>query len=132
MATVAGLDDDEQEAFARSVCNYLEVFESLASGREKVGYMVCCQQSTQRFGNRRFQNNSAGFMTDDMLHQLVSYMHSEMLVLTIRKNTFEDRCLVRTFPHQTDPNLQLEITATLLRYQPAATLFVSRIRPAVS
>jgi hypothetical protein len=129
MRAVAGLSDDEQEAFARSVCDYLEVFESLASGREKVGYMVCCQQSTQRFGNRRFQNNAAGFLTDDILHQVVSDMHSEMLVLTIRKNAFEDRCLVRTFPHQTDPNVQLEITATLLRYQPAATLFVSRIRP---
>lgn len=129
MATVAGLSDDEQVAFARSVCNYLEIFESLASGREKVGYMICCQQSTQRFGNRRFQNSASGFLTDDMLHQVVSDMHSEMLVLTIRKNAFEDRCLVRTFPHQTDPLIQLEITATLLRYQPAATLFVSRIRP---
>jgi hypothetical protein len=33
MRTVAGGADQEQEAFARSICDYLEIFESLASGR---------------------------------------------------------------------------------------------------
>lgn len=33
MRTVAGASDQEQEAFARSICNYLEIFESLAAGR---------------------------------------------------------------------------------------------------
>ena len=45
MRTVAGGSSvQEQEAFARSVCDYLEMFENLSSGRENVGYMVCCQQ----------------------------------------------------------------------------------------
>lgn len=130
MRTVAGTTDDEQEAFARSVCNYLERFESLTSGREKVGYMVCCQQSLYRFGNRRFQTSSRSFLTDDILHQVVSDMHSELLALTsTRKNSFRNRCLVRSFP-QTDGSSprHLEIAATLLRHQPAATLFASRIR----
>ncbi len=132
MRTVAGATDDEQEAFARSVCNYLEIFESLSVGREKVGYMICCQQSMNRFGNRRFQTSARGFCTDDTLHKVVSDMHSELLVLTIRKNSFGDRCLVRAFPHKSDSSRKLEITATLLRYQPAATLFVSRIRSTLS
>lgn len=132
MRTVAGASDVEQEAFARSVCNYLEIFESLSVGREKVGYMLCCQQSMNRFGNRRFQTSARGFLTDDTLHKVVSDMHSELLVLTTRKNSFEDRCLVRTFLHKSDPSRKLEVTATLLRYQPAATLFVSQIRPARS
>jgi len=130
MRTVAGSSDAEQEAFARSVCNYFEIFESLASGREKVGYMICCQQSMNRFGNRRFQTSARGFTTDDTLHKVVSDMHSEVLALTTRKNNFEDKCLVRTFPHQSDATKILEISATLLRYQPAATLLVSRIKPA--
>jgi len=130
MRTVAGAADDEQEEFARSVCNYLERFESLTSGREKVGYMVCCQQSLNRFGNRRFQTISRSFLADDMLHQVVSDMHSELLVLTnTRKKSFGDRCLVRTFPHKDGTSTHhLEIAATMLRQQPAATLFVSRIR----
>lgn len=135
MRTVAGASDEEQEAFARSVCNYLECFESLTSGREKVGYMVCCQRSMNRFGNRRFQSSAKSYVTDDTLHKVVSDMHSELLALTsTRKNNFGNRCLVRTFPQiliegdTKDPCNYLEIAATLLRHQPAATLFVSRIR----
>ena len=125
MRTVAGSTNDEQEAFARSVCNYLERFESLTSGREKVGYMVCCQQSLNRFGNRRFQTLSRNFVNDCTLHQVVSDMHSELLA---HKNS--ERCLVRTFSEQDDElsSRQLEIAATLIRHQPAATLFSSRIR----
>lgn len=33
MRTVAGASDQEQEAFARSICDYLEIFESLSAGR---------------------------------------------------------------------------------------------------
>ena len=33
MKTVAGSSDAQEEAFARSVCDYLEVFESLTPGR---------------------------------------------------------------------------------------------------
>ena len=33
MKTVAGSSDAQEEAFARSVCDYLEIFESLAPGR---------------------------------------------------------------------------------------------------
>lgn len=130
MRTVAGTTDDEQEAFARSVCNYLERFESLTSGREKVGYMICCQQSLNRFGNRRFQTLARNFLTDYTLHQVVSDMHSELLALTsTRKNSFGNRCLVRTFPEKDElSSRHLEVAATILRHQPAATLFSSRIR----
>lgn len=131
MRTVTGIYDADQEAFAQSVCNYLERFEALTSYREKVGYMVCCQQSMNRFGNRRFQTSARSFLTDDTLHKVVSDMHSEMLVLTSnRKKNFGDRCLIRMFPIVSggDPSPHLEIAATLLRHQPAATLFVSRIR----
>jgi hypothetical protein len=132
MRTVAGTSDDEQEAFARSLCNYFERFESITPGREKVGYMVCCQQSMNRFGNIRFQTSAKCYVSDDTLHKVVSDMHAELLALTsTRNNSFGNRCLVRTFPpiEEGDPSCYLEIAATMIRHQPAATLFVSRIRP---
>jgi hypothetical protein len=128
MRTVAGSSDAEQETFARNVCHYLEMFESLTSGREKVGYMICCQQSMNRFGNRRFQMSAQDFISNDTLHKVVSDMHSEVLVLITHRKNFESRCLVRTFPHPNEPSRFLEVTATLLRYQPAATLLVSRMK----
>ena len=98
------------------------------NGREKVGYMVCCQQSMNRFGNRRFQNQAVDYMEEDILQKIVNDMHSELLVLTSSKN-FSGRCLVRTFAHKTNPSLKLEISASLLRHQPAVSLLVSRTRP---
>jgi hypothetical protein len=128
MRTVTGSSDAEQEAFARNFCHYLEMFESLTSGREKVGYIVCCQLSMNRFGNRRFQTSVQGFISSDTLHKVVSDMHAEVLVLSTHRKNLESRCLVRTFPHQREPSTTLEISAILLRYQPAATLLVSRIK----
>eukprot|EP00980_Cylindrotheca_fusiformis_P007439 scaffold1533_cov98-Cylindrotheca_fusiformis.AAC.3 len=131
MAQVNKGPSEEGETFARGVCDYLEVFESLVVGREKVGYMVCCQQSMNRFGNRRFKNNAADYVKEDILHKIVGDMHSELLVLSTRKK-FHGRCLVRTFEHKTNPSLSLEIAAALLRDHPAVSLLVSRIRPVKS
>lgn len=128
MRTVAGsAAADEHEMFARSVSNYFEIFESLTPGREKVGYLLCCQKSMNRFGNRRFQNSAKDYLNPDALHKVVGDMHSELMVLTSRRR-FENRCLVREFPHRADPSLRLEITASLLRQQPAVSLLVSRLR----
>ena len=68
-------------------------------------------------------------MKEDLLHKVVSDMHAELLVLTSRKS-FDDRCLIRSFPHLSNPSEKLEITASLLRHHPAVSLLVSRIRPA--
>ena len=126
MRTVAGASD-EQEAFARSVCDHLEIFESLTPGREKVGYMVVCQSTSNRFGNRRFQTSSEGYLDADLLHRIVNDMHSELLVLTSRKNS-GNRKLTRSFPHQSDPSRSLELVASLIRHRPAVSLLVSRIK----
>ena len=130
MRTVAGTTSvEEEEAFARGVCSSLEMFENLAPGREKVGFMVCCQQSMNRFGITRFQNSAKDFLNGEVLHKVVSDMHSELLVLTARKK-FENRCLVRSFQNTSNPSATLEISASLLRHQPAVSLLVSRVRRA--
>lgn len=127
--------------------------------------MVCCQQSMNRFGNRRFQNNAIDFVKSDLLHKIITDMHSELLALSFSRssagrsaaaaaaasaaassssaafggnnnnnnnnsNSNNHRCLVRSFDHKTNVSLQLEISASIIRFQPAVTLFVSRIRPA--
>lgn len=89
--------------------------------------MVCCQRSMSRFGNKRFQSSARDFVNDEVLHRVVSDMHAELMVLSSRKN-FEDRCLIRTFPNNTDPSKILEISASLLRHQPAVSILVSRVR----
>jgi len=125
MQTVSG-GVSSQDDFARQVCNHLETFETLIAGRARVGFLVCCQQTMNRYGNLRFQNNAKGFVGKNALHVVVSDMHSELIALSAR-NTFDDRSLIRTFSHKDDANKILEISASLLRRQPAMSLFVSSI-----
>jgi hypothetical protein len=121
MRTVAYGNDDDDE-FARQICDVLEVFESLCPGRERVGYMICCQKTLNRYGNRRFQSYARHYVHENALHMVVSDMHAELLLFSSR-----DRVLMREFLHLEDPKKKLEITASLIRQQPAMSLFVSRI-----
>jgi hypothetical protein len=122
MQTVAGIGPNYSGEFARQMCDYLEIFESLVPERESVGFLVCDQLTLERFGNRRFQNLTAGFLEASDLHAVVSAMHAELLALSSR---VQDRSLIRTFHHDTQV---LEISAALLRRHPALSLFVTRVR----
>ena len=123
MQTVAG--SAYQGDTARDICKYLEIYESLSPGRDTVGYLVCDQQTLERFGNRRFRTKAIGCLDESKLHSVVTDMHSELLVLAPRPS-FQDRSLVRTFPHKREPGKGLEVSAALLRRHPALSLFVSR------
>lgn len=79
-----------------------------------------------RYGNRRFEMEAEEFVDKLEFHSLVTEMHAELLVLSA-KGSFDDRSLIRTYPHKTDPSKTLEISATILRRHPALSLFVSRI-----
>lgn len=125
MQTVAGVGSSTpnyNSDFARQLCDYFETFEALSSEREPVGFLVCDQLTMERFGNRRFQLLSVGFMEATDLHQIVSDMHSELLALAAR---IQDRSLLRTFH---EGNRVFEISATLLRRHPALSLFVTRVK----
>jgi two pore calcium channel protein len=126
MQTIGGSPQSGGD-FARHICNYLEIFERLSPGRETVGYLVCDQQTLERFGNRRFQTKAIGFLDENQLHLVVSDMHSELMALSSRPS-FDGRSLIRTFPRQGDPSKTLEISASILRRHPALSLFVSRLR----
>jgi hypothetical protein len=110
---------------ARDVCSYLEIYETLAPGRETVGYLVCDQQTLERFGNRRFKTKAIGFLDENTLHSVVSDMHSELLARALGAS-IHDRSLKQTFPHRREAGKALEISASLLRRHPALSLFVSR------
>jgi len=126
MQTVAGVSHYEVD-IARQVCHYLEIFESLSPDRETVGYLVCDQQTLERFGNRRFKTKAIGFLTESKLHETVTEMHTELLDVAARSSLQQqDRLLVRTFPHRRDPTKTLEISASLLRRNPALSLFVDK------
>jgi len=112
--------------FAQKVCDYLEIFESLAPGRESVGYLICDQMTLERYGNVRFQNMAKGFLEVDDLHVVVTDMHAELLAMASRASSSQ-RSLIRSFPHSDDTNQVLEISAALIRRHPALSLFVSRV-----
>lgn len=81
-----------------------------------------------RYGNRRFEAEAAEFLGKMALHSLVSEIHSELLVLlTSAEKSFQDRSLVRVYPHPSDSTKQLEISATIIRRHPALSLFVTRV-----
>jgi len=125
MQAVSGAQSPD---FARQVCGYLEVFESLSPGRESVGYLVCDQSTLERYGNHRFRTKATGFLRDDELNIVVTDMHSELMALSARASFQNDRALVRTFPHKMDQSKVLEISAAILQQQPAVSIFVSRTR----
>ena len=79
-----------------------------------------------RYGNRRFETDAADFLGKMELHELVSNIHGELLVL-LSRDTFDDRSLVRVLPNPADPSKKLEVSATILRRHPALSLFVSRV-----
>jgi hypothetical protein len=123
MQTVAGVSYESD--FARNLCDYLGVYESLAPERDTLGYLICDQETLERFGNRRFKNRAEGFLEVNELHVIVSDMHSELLTPSSLAS-FRDRSLTRKFPHREEPDVWLEISAALLRRQPALSLFVAR------
>lgn len=125
METVAGISQNHD--FAQQMCKYLEIFENLAPGREKVGYLVCDQRTLERFGNRRFQTKAVGFLTEQELNRVVSDMHAELLVLSSKATFTNDRALIRAFPHRVDQYKMMEISASILRRHPAVSLFVLRL-----
>ena len=100
----------------------------MSPGRESVGYLICDQSTLDRFGSHRFRTKAVGFLRDDELNMVVSDMHSELMALSSRVTYSNDRALVRTFPHKMDQSKVLEISAALLRQQPAVSIFVSRTR----
>ena len=126
METVAG--NAEAHEFAQHICNYLEIFEKLTPGREKVGYLICDQKTLERFGNRRFQSIAAGFLSEQELNETVSDMHAQLLVLSAKTTYSNDRAVTRTFPHSIDSVRAIEISASILRRHPAVSLFVIRLK----
>lgn len=116
MKTVAGGSDDA-DVYAKEVCDMLEIFERLCPGRSKLGYLVCCQQTMNRFGNRRFQSLAEDFMEVNQLHALVSNMHAELILVTNREKSIT-REVVKD-------GQRLCLSASLLRQHPAISLFVS-------
>ena len=121
MRTVGGGSESDGQ-YAKDVCDMLEVFENLAPGESRVGYLVCCQHSLNRYGNRRFQMLTSPYLTSGDLHAVVSDMHAEILTMIV-----QDQSLHRSFLDPNGVGDSLEISASLLRQHPTVSLFVARI-----
>ena len=123
MKTVAGCNDNDDDGEAKQVCRVLEVFEALQQqSRNKVAYLVSCQQAMARFGNARFQSITRPFIDEEVMHVLLSDMQSELLI--VPKTNAKDVVLTRQF---TKPDGKLELRASLLKESPPMTLFVATL-----
>jgi hypothetical protein len=118
MRRVAGGVDDE-DAYAKEVCDILGLFERLSPGRSKLGYLVFCQHTMNRFGNRRFNMLADDFMENDELHRVVSDMHSELI-----SPGYEDGPVQREFIKD---GKTLRFTASIVQQHPAISLIVSAV-----
>eukprot|EP00543_Licmophora_paradoxa_P009629 CAMPEP_0202478286 /NCGR_PEP_ID=MMETSP1360-20130828/94381_1 /ASSEMBLY_ACC=CAM_ASM_000848 /TAXON_ID=515479 /ORGANISM="Licmophora paradoxa, Strain CCMP2313" /LENGTH=456 /DNA_ID=CAMNT_0049105563 /DNA_START=1162 /DNA_END=2532 /DNA_ORIENTATION=+ len=122
MRTVAGGEEEEDDDFAKELCKILEIFESLSPTRQKVGYIVCCQQTLNRYGNKRFQTLASGFMDESTLHTTISDMHAE-LTTSIPMGT----SVHRSFSDKSNEK-NLEITGSLIRDKSPISLFACKVQ----
>jgi hypothetical protein len=123
MQTVAG-GFHGVDSYAKEVCDMLEVFEQLSHEGEdmqkKHGFLVCCQQTMNRYGNRRFQVLAEEFMETHQLHSVISEMHANILSIAITEDGTAERTFVKG-------SRTLRISGALLREQPAISMFVSTV-----
>ena len=128
MNTVAGIDYNGEEEL-KQACRMIEVVESMVPQREKLGFLVCCQQAMARFCNAPFKQITRGFIDNEMLHVIVSEMHIDLIALHSDK---ANAAIVRKFHSAVDFDVEvqeetaLEIRATLLGAYPPMSLFVAR------
>lgn len=115
-----------QDFISQHICSYLEIFESLAPGRQPVGWLICDQQTMDRFGNHLFQDLANDFLDESELQALVTDMHSELLVLEPTSNA-KGGTRVRQYAAKDKQNQFLQISASLLSRNPTMSIFVSRV-----
>jgi len=130
MNTVAGGGDENDSGAAQKACEYLEVFESLTPGRDKVGYMVCCHKTSDRIGNRRFEVITKNYLNEDIMHIIVSDMHRELIDLAFNALDNEgnnDFTVERTFQSKNPAGERLILSAALLEEEPPVSLITARV-----
>jgi hypothetical protein len=116
MRTVSG-SAAEGDAYAKDICQKLELFEALSPVTSpKRGFMTCCQFSMNRFGNRRFQTLLSKHMDVHDIHDFVSGVHSELLM---REEGFVVRIL------ESPNGEKLTVQASLIRQKPPVSLLVA-------
>mmetsp|Transcript_37381 Transcript_37381/g.112007 ORF Transcript_37381/g.112007 Transcript_37381/m.112007 type:complete len:562 (-) Transcript_37381:253-1938(-) len=123
METVAGDSDDF--SWVQKTCEILEIFESLTPGIERVGHLVCCSQSGERFGNRRFLIMTREFFGEDMMHMIMSDMHSELINSLAATESMNKSNVKRIFE---GVSRELELSAALISSRPPVSVFVARVR----
>lgn len=123
METVTG-ENSAADGWAKRTCEILEIFESLTPRLGRVGYLVCCSQSEDRFGNRRFQTLTKDFLEDDVMHMIVSDMHSDLISKAAAGGDKRDLIVTRSLSNHTE---RLELSASLLSTSPPTSLFVADV-----
>lgn len=118
MRTVAGgTGTTDADAYAKQVCDMLDLLERLSPGRPKLGYLIYRHQAMGTYGNIHFRALAESFLNADQLHAIVTDMHKALL-----SNQGDEGIIHREF---TRDGSILQLAASLLRQQPPISLFVS-------
>ena len=126
LRTVAGGMEEEDDLIAKLSSQTIELFESLSlpHDEDKVGYIVSCRRSKQRYGNQRMINMVRRFMDNRKMHQIITEMHRELSVIADAENA-----VVRRFQLTDEESQELEIRASLLQMEDESSvgLFVAKL-----
>jgi len=117
--TVTG--DEDAVVFAKKACELLEAFEKLMPTTDPVGYLLCCQQSNDCFGNRHFISLTKGYIEEDKVHGVIDEMFSHLLVSG-------DESIQQDFPPLLLNDIyhrHLSLSATICQSNPPVGLFVA-------
>lgn len=118
MRRVAGGADNE-DAYAKEVCDMLGLFERLSPGRPKLGYLVFCQHTMNSFANPHFNLLANNFVENDELQMVVSDMHSELISHGNRNGPIQREFIK-------DGNT-LRLMASIIQQHPTISLIVSEV-----
>ena len=88
---------------------------------ERIGYLICCEQTKDCFGNRHFIPMTMGYIEDDKIHSVIDEMFSLLL-------NSDDETVQREFPplnHNPIYNQHLVLSASICQSTPPVGMFVS-------
>ena len=71
MLRVTGEGDDET-CSVTDIVHFIDVFENLTCGQEKVGYLVCHTKTLNQYENHRFHEMTDVFLTEEILQTMIS------------------------------------------------------------
>ncbi len=96
--------------------------------REKVGNLICCKLTGDRFGNHRFLSMTTKYMSEDILQAEVTEMIFELVPDEGDGKSLKSEAEIMIQRTYSQGNNVLRITASTIPNNPQIIMFVSKER----